>query len=178
MGYTLKIGEAELCWDEESVGIGCSITKLPDAPAHGDPTDFESQRWPSYTGWSESMKKLGLMDVMFNERNGGSGGLQYKEKWLTPLIATHPGASPITRLHLEYVEEKIKDYMSRHPDHVAKYQPPKAGAKPIVPGSDFYREEDLDSDPRNDPWLCRGEWLLFWMRWAVENCKQPVFVNS
>lgn len=26
--------------------------------------------------------------------------------------------------------------------------------------------------------LCRGEWLAYWLRWAVDNCKQPVFVNS
>lgn len=41
----------------------------------------------------------------------------------------------------------------------------------------MYREEDYDQDPKYDQHLCRGTWLVFWLKWAVENCKQPVFVN-
>lgn len=178
MGYTLRIGEARMDYDEDRVEIDCDLVTLPEAPAHGDPTDHQNQRWPSYSGWAESMEHLGLMDVMFNRQNGGAGEIEYKGTFLSPLLECHPGAKPITQLHLEYIAEKIDDYKRRHPDHVARYRPPKAGAQPMIPGSDMYREEDLDTDPRNDPWLCRGEWLLFWVRWAVENCKHPVFVNS
>ncbi len=29
-----------------------------------------------------------------------------------------------------------------------------------------------------DPVLRHGEWLAYWLRWAIENCERPVFVNS
>lgn len=164
MGYTLKIGEARVYYEDDQCKIDCDIVRLENAPAHGDPTDHESQRWPSYSGWAESMRCLGLMDIMFDRRNGGTGCVEYGGQHLQPLLQTHPGASPITKLHAEYIEKKLGEYKQQHPDHVARYRPPKAGASPIVPGSDFYREEDLDTDPRNDPWLCRGEWLAFWCR--------------
>lgn len=178
MGYTLRIGEAKLIYDSDRVSVDCDVITLPDAPAYGEPTDHSSARWPSYSGWADSMRHLGLMDIMFNVRNGGAGQIIYRDTELMPLLSEHPGAQPITGLHAAYIEEKIAEYKRRHPDHVARYRPPKPDAKPIVPGTEFYREEDLDTDPQNDPWLCRGEWLAFWCRWAVENCKQPVFVNS
>jgi hypothetical protein len=28
-----------------------------------------------------------------------------------------------------------------------------------------------------DPVLRNGEWLAFWLRWAIEHCERPVFVN-
>lgn len=175
MGYTLKIGEAVLEYDEDYVGVNCEVIRLDNAPAFGDPTDYESTRWPSYIAWANAMEKLGLMDVMFNQRNGGNGCLEYDGKCLTPLIEVHPGATPITKHHAEYVEKKLAEYKAKHPEHRAEYPPPKPGATPIV--GDVYRESDYDQDPRYDSALCRGEWLAFWLRWAVENCKQPVFVN-
>lgn len=177
MGYTLRIGEAELNWSEDCVDITCQTVRRDDAPAHGDPTDYTSERWPSYSAWFESMRQLGLMDVMFDLRNGGAGEVEVDGEYIYPLIQTHPGAASITKRHVQYVEAKIAEYKRLHPDHVARYPPPKAGAEPI-PGTGIYREEDEDPDPRNDPWLCRGEWLLYWLKWAVENCEKPVFINS
>lgn len=82
----------------------------------------------------------------------------------------------MTAAHLKYAEQRIEQYRLKHPDHIAQGRPPKPGAKPIF--GDEYREEDLVDDPRYDYNLCRAEWLLFWMRWAIANCKQPVFFNS
>mgnify|MGYP003405256251 CR=1 FL=1 len=176
MGYNLRIGEAVICYSDESARVDCETVRRDDSPSFGDPTDGTNCRWPSYTVWADMMAKLGLTDVMFNRRNGGVGEFEYKGKWLYPLIPEHPGAAPITREHVEYVEEKLAAYKAAHPDHRAAYPPPKPDAEPIAPG--FYREDDLVADPRYDGALCRGEWLAWWMRWAVENCKQPVFVNS
>lgn len=178
MGYTLKIGECRLDYDEDSVRVDCDLTKRDDAPAHGEPTDRENQRWPSYSKWAEAMEALDLMDVMFNSRNGGRGEFEWNGKHRSPLLETHPGATPITVEHVQFVEAKLAAYKAANPDHIAKYPPPKPGAKPIFEGSDMYREEDLVKDPRFDSSLVRGEWLAYWLRWSIENCKQPVFVNS
>jgi hypothetical protein len=176
MGYTLKIGEARLDRDHESTGVDCYLVRLDNAPAFGDPTDYENQRWPSYSAWADFCREFDLMDVMFNIRNKGAGEFEWKGDHYQPLLNEHPGAQPITRAHLEYVEAKVAAWKAAHPGVIAAYQLPKPDAKPIF--GESYREEDYQNDPMRSPWLCRAEWLLFWLRWAVENCKQPVFVNS
>lgn len=175
MGYTLKIGEAELSYETDYVCIDCATVEIDSAPAYGEPTDRQNQRWPSYSSWHDCMKTLGLMDVMFCSRNGG-GGFDRGGDSYEPLLASHPGAMPVTKAHAEEVEERLAAYKKKHPTHRAEYPPPKQGAKPMF-GS-MYRNEDLETSPEYDGSLCRGEWLAYWLRWAVENCKQPVFVNS
>ncbi|TXH16357.1 MAG: hypothetical protein E6R03_05590 [Hyphomicrobiaceae bacterium] len=178
MGYSLRIGEAEIEYDEERVGIDCPLVRLDTAPANGDPTDYENQRWPSYSCWADAMRKLDLMDVMFGMRNGGSGTFEWNGVERYPLLEEHPGVMPITREHVEYVEAKIAKYRKKHPEHIAQYPPLKPDAKPVVDGCDLYADDQYVDDPRCDTALVRGEWLAFWLRWAIENCKQPVFVNS
>lgn len=176
MGYTLKIGEAIMDYTEDHVGISCEVVTLPDAPAFGEPTDHSSQRWPSYTAWLDAMRALDMMDVMYSDRNGGVGWFERNSKTRYPLLAIHPGASPITIEHVEYVEEKLAAYRAKHPDHRAEFPPLKPGITPEV--LMFPSDDELISDPRYDGNLCRGVWLAWWLRWAVENCKRPVFVNS
>lgn len=178
MGYSLRIGEAVLDWSEDMVRVDCEIVKRDDAPAFGDPTDYESQRWPSYSSWADAMRTLDMMDVMFNERNKGRGYFEWNAVERCPLIECHPGAVPVTKEHVEYVAAKLAKYKEMHPDHIAQYAPLKEGAVPIAPGCGIYREDQYVDDPKYDGALCRGEWLLYWLRWAVENCQQPVFVNT
>lgn len=178
MGYNLRIGEAVIDYSDESVRIDCEGIELPDAPAYGDPTDRQNQRWPSYSVWADSMRKLGLTDIMFCQRNGGIGEVKFGDTWLYPLLSSHPGASPITGKHVEYVRTKLEEYKAKHPSHIAQYPPLKPDAVPLAPGAEIYGEESYVDDPKYDGSLCRGEWLLFWLQWAVSNCKQPVFVNS
>lgn len=175
MGYTLIIGEAELLYNEDLVRVDCSPVKRDDAPAYGEPTDYQSQRWPSYSSWADAMEKLGMMDVMFNCRNGGKGYFVHEGETRSPLLEVHPGETPITKEHVEEVENLLAAYKAKNPTHRAEYPPPKLGATPIM--GDIYREEDYVDDQRYDSALCRGEWLAYWLRWAVENCEQPVFVN-
>ena len=177
MGYTLKIGEAKLVVDEDYATIDCETHRSDDAPAFGDPTDFESERWPSYSAWFNAMETLGLVDVMFNERNKGAGEFEWNGKHRMPLIPCHPGVCGITPEHVQYVQSKLDEYKKKHPDHRAEYPPPKPGAKPIF-GTSVYRKSDYVDDPTYDDALCRGEWLIYWLRWALEHCERPVFVNS
>lgn len=174
MGYTLKIGEAVLDWSVEGVGVDCESVTLPEAPACGDPTDHTNERWPSYSVWANAMRTLGLMDVMFSERNKGKGHFEWNGETRYPLLDRHPGVAPITKEHVEYVAAALDRYKSQHPDHIAQYPPLKPGVQPSMINS----EEDFVDDPRFDSALVRGEWLLWWLRWAVENCKRPVFVNT
>jgi hypothetical protein len=178
MGYTLKIGEAVLSWSTDFVQVDCKVERLDHAPAFGEPTDHQSQRWPSYTAWHDSISALGLKHVMFDERSGAPGWFERNGEERYPLIPNHPGAAPITIEHVEEVEACLAAYKAKHPDHIAQYPPPKPDAKPLLKGSDFYREEDVSDDPIYDSNLKRGEWLAYWLRWAVENCERPVFINS
>lgn len=176
MGYTLSVGEAVIDWNEDLVRIEVRHETHDNAPAFSEPTDFTNSRWPSYSSWANFCRDVGLTDVMLNRRNGGVGEFEYKGKWLYPLMPEHPGVAPVSKHHLEYIEEKAAAYRAAHPDHIAQYPPPKPEAKPVC--GDLYRDCDYVEDPRYDGNLCRLEWLLYWMRWAVENCDKPVFVNT
>jgi hypothetical protein len=178
MGYTLKIGQASVNFNEDFVRINCAPLRFDNAPAFGDPTDYTNERWPSYSAWADAMEILGLTDVMFCERNNGVGFFNRNGADRYPLIQEHPGAAPITIEHVEEVEERLAAYKAKHPDHIAQYRPLKPGAQPLVPDSDMYADDAYIDDPRYDGTLCRGEWLAWWLRWAIENCSQPVFVNS
>jgi hypothetical protein len=179
MGYNLAIGEAEVDWSEDMVRIDVVTVKLDEAPAFGEPTDHTNTRWPSYTSWSNFCKNMGITDIVLNRRNGGCDEFELPdETYVTCLMPEHPGVAPVTQKHLDYIEAKVNEYKAKHPDHRAEYPPPKPDAVPMVPGTTMYRSEDLVSDPRYDGDLCRAEWLLFWMRWAIANCKKPVFFNS
>lgn len=172
MGYTIKIGEAAVDWNEDFVRITVDLVSLPHAPAYGEPTDHENQRWPSYSSWSESMAALGLADLMDSEVEVD------EETCLCPLMPNHPGAAPITKAHAKYIRAAIDRYKAKHPDHIAAIKPLKPGAKPAVAGTDIYAGDQYIEDPRYDSHLMRGEWLVFWVEWAVENCKHPVLVNT
>jgi len=164
MGYNLIIGQSDISIDDEQVSMGASTVMLDNAPAYGEPTDYLNQRWPSYVAWGETMKALGLYDVMFNGVESGRKAL----------ISEHPGICLITKDHVEIVEAKIAAYKILHPTHFAKFPLLKAD----VPLSFFHTSDNYVDDPRYDGNLCRGEWLAFWLRWAFENCSKPVFVNS
>jgi hypothetical protein len=157
MGHDLRIGEALIDYNEEYVQIDCKIVRRDDAPAYGEPTDCENQRWPSYRAWYESMESLGLLHIMFDSKNGGLDETKINGNTRYPLMSEYSRAAPITIEHVEEVERRLAAYKAKHPDHVAQYAP---------------------LDPRYDPVLRRGEWLAYWLRWAVENCERPVFVHS
>ena len=164
MGYTLIIGQANISIDEDQVSSTASIVSLDYAPAYGEPTDYSNERWPSYVAWGDTMRELGLYDVMFDGVESGRKAL----------ISEHPGICLITKDHVEIVEAKIAAYKILHPTHFAKYPLLKSDGPLIL----FQASDNYVYDPRYDGNLCRGEWLAFWLRWAFENCSKPVFVNS
>lgn len=157
MAYSLTLGEAKTDWDDRGVTVDAKQERHENAPAFGEPTDYTNSRWPSYSSWADFCTELGITDLMFSVRNGGAGELEVNGKYLPPLIAQHPGHTPIQPEHLEFLRGKICEYKALNPDHLAQFS---------------------EDDPNSDGHLCRAEWLDYWMTWALENCERPVFVNS
>jgi hypothetical protein len=114
MGYTLKIGEALFESACESDGIEATFRidvenkRFEDAPAYGEPTDYENSRWPSYSSWSDCMEKAGMSDLMFNKEYG--------------LMQVHPGCVPITKEHYEMFKNLYNKFNENNPNSVASYE--------------------------------------------------------
>jgi hypothetical protein len=154
MGYTIRIGNAtpyhERYEDELIAKWRVEPAKHDAAPAFGEPTDKENQRWPSYTAWAGSMRALGLYDLFLS----GDG-----------LMAQHPGCKIISREHVEQVLAAVERRRATN------------GGRP----AGFFKydaETHQEIDTGSDPDLARGEWLAYWMKWAIENCETPAIENS
>lgn len=155
MGYTIKIGNAIPHFSKDDGYLDArwevALASNDDAPAFGEPTDKENQRWPSYTAWANSMRALGLYDL-FLERDEG-------------LMSPHPGCKLITKEHLDQVRSAVADRRTKN------------GGKPAgFFGYDNDNHQEIDNG--NDPDLARGVWLEYWMAWAIDNCETPAIENS
>ena len=157
MGYTLRIGELETTVTDD--GLESVIWNraegehLDNAPAFGEPTDRENQRWPSYSAWHNFAEFVGLKDFFYDKHTG--------------LIRSHPGCFPLKKEHKKIIDKAYKEFYEKYPNA-------KAGYSPNV--KDIFSEEDK-SWPEENVWAVRLEWLKFWVDWALENCENPVFEN-
>ena len=173
MGYTLQIGEACICGDDEHVRIGVIDERHELAPAYGDATDGTNTRCSSRAGWTEAMKTLGIDHVMFGQAE--HGWIAHPELW--PLMQDRCDAIGITAEHVEEIGRALSEYRRKHPTHRAEYPPVRDEAEPVIEGTLFFRDEDYLTDPEFDSALCSGEWLEYWLKWAIKSCENPVFVN-
>lgn len=157
MGYTLKIGESIVNVDKEYnyVSIDVKLEQHDKAPAFGEPTDHQNQRWPSYSSWGDFCRFTGLYEMFFDKEDG--------------LINQHPGQMPLLPKHKEQIDEVLKKYKEKYPNAVAGYSPKIDFSKNIFEDADW---------PEENNWLTRLEWLKYWVDWALENCKQPIFKNT
>jgi hypothetical protein len=112
MGYTIMIGEAaiEPCDVDDYEGqliarYRVKLERHDAAPASGDPTDFENQRWPSYTGWHDFAVAVRLHDLLFDKDRG--------------LMREHPGCFQLTTEHLTEVQAALHTY-SQHDYNMAR----------------------------------------------------------
>lgn len=71
------------------------------------------------------------------------------------LIGGHPGVRLVTANLVKEVNSRIDEFKRKNPK-----------ATPVYDGSDLNGS------------LCRGEWLVYWLNWAIKNCKNPVIANS
>lgn len=157
MGYTLKIGELDTHYDAEEghISFQAKGQKNDDAPAFGEPTDYENERWPSYTSWHNACRFCGIEDMFYNKETG--------------LLREHPGCFPITKKHQEIINEALDNFKKKYPNAKAGYSP-KINEKEGI-----YEDKDW---PEENSWMTRLLWLKYWIDWALVNCKKPVFYNS
>jgi hypothetical protein len=101
MGYTIKIGQANLepqdpdDYDGQLVArYSVELVRHENAPASGDPTDYENQRWPSYSGWSDFAHEVGLYEIFYDRDRG--------------LLREHPGCFKLEEAHHIEVESAIR----------------------------------------------------------------------
>jgi hypothetical protein len=158
MGYTLRIGELETTVTDDGLeSCVCNEAEgkhLDEAPAFGEPTDHTNSRWPSYTAWHDFSRFVGLHDFFYDKSTG--------------LIRTHPGCVPLKKEHKEILDEAYKEFYEKYPNA-------KAGYSPKALNDMFVEDKDW---PEENNYAARLEWLKFWIDWALENCKIPVFYNS
>jgi hypothetical protein len=154
MGFILKIGELETLIEEGEIINYARFEKNNDAPAFGEYNDYTNIREPSYTAWEESMSFIGLKKMMYDTENG--------------LIRNHPGCVPLTKEHKEIIDKTYKEFYEKYPNCKAGYSPKMDEAKGIYD----------NKWPKENSYAVRLEWLKYWIDWALENCKNPVFYNS
>lgn len=170
MGYNLLIGEAVIDIPDEAYGRGLGIrvdrVVLPDAPAlPGDSSPIQAnERWPSYSGWEDFAKQVGLYGLFFGTRS------ECPERRESSLMHSHPGAAMITKADLIEVTQATERWMQ-------KPWPTKERIAGWDPKHDGWRRPP-EPDQRYDNMLARLIWLKWWMRWALGNCEIPTFYNS
>jgi len=171
MGYNLAIGEAYMDYDKADAYLRIRAKSQHDenSPAFGEPTDHTNQRWPSYCSWSDFCEAVDIYDIMMSKDF-------YTDDIHECMIPDHPGYSVITQKHIDYIESRVDLYKKSNPTHIAKFRPLKPEFKDD--DSIFHPPEHYIDDEKYDGNLCRAEWLLYWMKWAVENCEIPIFYNS
>lgn len=164
MGYTLKIGELDIEFDQDedypAIFLSAKLVSHPDAPAYGEPTDYENQRWPSYTSWSEFCKKAEIYNLFFGEDDREDA-----------LLAAHPGCVPLTERHRRDVNEALDKWKKKYPSAVPTY-----GKKCPEGENPFFWTDE--SNPEENGQMCRLVWLHYWVNWALDNCERPVFSNT
>jgi len=109
MGYTLKIGEAIIDFDLEfnTVSVNVKDVKLDNAPAFGEPTDYENERWPSYIAWGEFMRNSNTEFIFKNEEDG--------------LLREHPGVFPIKVEHQIEINNAYHVFKAKYPNAKAEF---------------------------------------------------------
>ena len=160
MGYTFTIGNATPWHDKEdgvlSAGWRVKGVTLDDAPEfpNDDMTGKSNSRSPSYSGWSDFCKAVGIYSLFYDDH----GHLHYG----------HPGCRLITPEDLCVVSAARAKWQAKAtlPPGFAKY-PEFIGGEWVHPDIDKY-----------DPQLARVLWLEFWMSWALANCETPAIQNT
>lgn len=174
MGYTIKIGNAELEseWDKEEGGSACwdvPVVSNPDAPMC-EFTEQRNERWPSYSGWADFARTTGLYEWCFNYARGSDS--PRIEGQPEGKMSRHPGCMPLTQADLLLVQNRLVEFRAKNPDRIP-------GGCPCPKCEGFLgTREGPPHDPRMSVNLDRLIWLEWWIRWALANCERPAISNG
>jgi hypothetical protein len=149
MSYSLYIGEAEpeVDYENRSARIVVGCMTVEGAPLNST-DNHENCILPGSSTWSGFAERTGLGHCFFAGRGS------YMEWWKDDegeshygLIYDHPGAFALTEGHYRAFVKAKEKYA--YPESISDY------------GYD----------------MKRLNWLIFWTRWALDNCKYPTFYN-
>lgn len=163
MGYNITIGEAELETETEEE-LYCTWTvnlhSEPNAPVFegDDTTGNTNMRSPSYSQWTDFCKKNGLYDLFYNEDYG--------------LMREHPGCFLLKQKHLDTLKkalEKLEEVDKRPAGLDERYIHSYSCEEGYVKIPDSEETHSYDK--------VRLIWLIWWVDWALKNCKQPAIKN-
>lgn len=151
MGYSFYIGEAVPFFDEEGLyaTYDVNVVRLDEAPSF--PNDnFSNNCNCRSPSYSgwADFAKTVGLEELFDRRGENT------------LIECHPGIMRITQTHVDIVSKALERYKT-------------IATKPPGCSGDFFVD-----DGQYDYNYARLIWLDWWLRWALENCKNPAFRNT
>ncbi len=161
MGFDFAIGEGFINHeDDEYIYIGVDGVKNPDAPnlGHNDISGTGNSRHPSYISFHDFATRNNIKEIFYEEDRIKGG---------------HPGCFKITESMCLTLEERVKTFEEKHPDVVC----PSTVPCTVAPEDKF--KMSLCCGLTEDSWdYGKLRWYAFWFRWALNNCKIPVFHNT
>lgn len=168
MGYNIGIGEARCnvdmddlvaYWDVEPMD-GRDLGAPPDTRG-SEPETYANEVWPGYIGWANFCKSVGLWEPFYGPEGGAERGASWGE--LPALLSARPGIFALTPLHLAAFEHARSTYRGATMEGSFMAQTTWTDT----------RKPDIAAWHRK-----RLDWLCWWTRWALENCKHPAMYNS
>lgn len=149
MGYTLKIGEAIIDYDVDDRWPEDSYVDI-------NATSIKTDDAPAFGEITDYTSERLPSYTSWGDfiRFAGVGNMFGNSDY--SLIKAHPGCVPITTKHKELIDEAWVNYTEKYPNATPTY----------------------DTDKTEDAHMCRLVWLRYWIHYALEHCKQPVFYNS
>ena len=176
MGWSLYIGEAVASIDLEERYARVVVEEI-DGKEMGAPFNSTENHcnycWPSYVAWHDFCLEAGLFQVFYAPRCevctsktpaqrrfcdacGGCGRGGYwspsggdpKVDGIDGLLSNDGSAKPLTEQHYAAFKAALDRYMGR-------------------------------PEEERDIWVQRRlDWLVWWTRWAIDNCEHPTFFGS
>lgn len=172
MGYTIVIGEAQFdgCKDDAYLRVTARREAHDSAPTFDNDTMTGSgnDRSPSYTGWSQFCREVGLYGMFFgvDGRRDPYMKPDPNSHRDSPIMQDHPGFAAINEEDVLAVRHALDRHVLCHGE--------------LIPGFRAWDERDEDAPVNANECAARARliWLVYWMEWAVENCQHPIIANS
>ena len=174
MGHNLYIGEARviLYMEERTARMGVEEAWVDEAP-QTTTGETGNRITPGYIMWRKFCREVGLYSVFYapecprEEQHDWTNPCAVCDStslWWMPdgeewegLMHNLPGAAVLTELHHTAFLEAREKWLTRPLEERMKL-----GAS--MDGRDLV--------------LARIDWLVWWTRWALDNCENPTFAND
>lgn len=155
MSYILSIGEftAKTFPEDRDVGAGVIEDYHDEAPVNSS-NNKSNEILPSYVGWAEFCRDVGLYNVFFAGRPNVDWWKDSDGDENEGIIQEHPGAVKLTEEHLKKFKQAKQSYLAR-PE----------------PRSGYSEEDGVDWNLR------RLNWLVYWTEYSLLNHEYPTFAN-